>query len=200
MLCFHSGDAVMIEGLANSFVDYLDRENYLKEDREIYLHGTKLIISELLGTIVLLVIGLITGNLIEAIIYEVVISTTRSIMGGYHSNSYVGCIGVYSGFFLIGVIFLNYHHFSLNELLIIAGMGSLNIFVLAPVDHVNKVASVKKRQVYKLYSRITLLIYLIIMAALFNWHSRYLDIFIYIFIVINILLVKGKIDYEKLKK
>lgn len=200
MLCFHSGDAVMIEGLANSFVDYLDRENYLKEDREIYLHGTKLIISELLGTIVLLVIGLITGNLIEAIIYEVVISTTRSIMGGYHSNSYVGCVGVYSGFFLMGVIFLNYHHFSLNELLIIAGMGSLNIFVLAPVDHVNKVASVKKRQVYKLYSRITLLIYLIIMAALFNWHSRYLDIFIYIFIVINILLVKGKIDYEKLKK
>lgn len=200
MLCFHSGDAVMIEGLANSFVDYLDQGNYLKEDREIYLHGTKLIISELIGTVVLLLIGLITGNLIEAVIYEVVLSTTRSIMGGYHSDSYAGCIEVYSGFFLIGVIFLNYHHFSLNELLIIAGLGSLNIFVLAPVDHVNKVASVKKRQVYKLYSRITLLIYLIIMAALFNWHSRYLDIFIYIFIVINILLVKGKIDYEKLKK
>lgn len=197
---FLLGDAVMIEGLANSFVDYLDRGNYLKEDREIYLHGTKLIISELIGTVILLVIGLITGNLIEAIIYEVVLSTTRSIMGGYHSDSYAGCIEVYSGFFLIGVIFLSYHHFSLNELLVIAGLGSLNIFVLAPVDHVNKVASVKKHQVYKMYSRITLLVYLIIMAALFTWHSSYIDIFIYIFIVINLLLVKGKMDYEKLKK
>ena len=38
------GDVVMIDSLSNKLVNYLDKGNYLDEDKEIYLHGAKLII------------------------------------------------------------------------------------------------------------------------------------------------------------
>ena len=64
----------------------------------------------------------------------------------------------------------------------------------------NKVASKKKKDVFKRYSKIVLIIYLTIIAALFHIHNEYLDIMVYIFIVINLLMLGGKIDYEKSKK
>ena len=137
-------------------MNYLDKGNYLDEDKEIYLHGAKLIISEVIGTLLLLVLGLMTNHFIEAVVYEIVLSSTRSILGGYHCKSYAACICTYAGFFLAGVIFLNYYHFTL--------------------------------------------IYLTIIAALFHIHNGYLDIMVYIFIVINLLMLGGKIDYEKSKK
>ena len=49
------GDVVTIDSLSNKLVNYLDKGNYLDEDKEIYLHGAKLIISEVIGTLLLLV-------------------------------------------------------------------------------------------------------------------------------------------------
>lgn len=79
-------------------------------------------------------------------------------------------------------------------------IGSINILALGPVDNMNKVASKKKKDVFKRYSKIVLIIYLTIIAALFHIHNGYLDIMVYIFIVINLLMLGGKIDYEKSKK
>ena len=61
------GDVVMIDSLSNKLVNYLDKGNYLDEDKEIYLHGAKLIISEVIGTLLLLVLGLMTNHFIEAV-------------------------------------------------------------------------------------------------------------------------------------
>ena len=83
------GDVVMIDSLSNKLVNYLDKGNYLDEDKEIYLHGAKLIISEVIGTLLLLVLGLMTNHFIEAVVYEIVLSSTRSILGGYHCKSYI---------------------------------------------------------------------------------------------------------------
>ena len=67
----------MIDSLSNKLVNYLDKGNYLDEDKEIYLHGAKLIISEVIGTLLLLVLGLMTNHFIEAVVYEIVLSSTR---------------------------------------------------------------------------------------------------------------------------
>ena len=194
------GDVVMIDSLSNKLVNYLDKGNYLDEDKEIYLHGAKLIISEVIGTLLLLFLGLMTNHFIEAVVYEIVLSSTRSILGGYHCKSYAACICTYAGFYLAGVIFLNYYHFTLMTILIVCLIGSINILALGPVDNVNKVASKKKKDVFIRYSKIVLIIYLTIIAALFHIHNGYLDIMVYIFIVINLLMLGGKIDYEKSKK
>lgn len=194
------GDVVMIDSLSNKLVNYLDKGNYLDEDKEIYLHGAKLIISEVIGTLLLLFLGLMTNHFIEAVVYEIVLSSTRSILGGYHCKSYAACICTYAGFFLAGVIFLNYYHFTLMTILIVCLIGSINILALGPVDNMNKVASKKKKDVFKRYSKIVLIVYLTIIAALFHIHNGYLDIMVYIFIVINLLMLGGKIDYEKSKK
>ncbi|MCB5635118.1 accessory gene regulator B family protein, partial [Bifidobacterium animalis] len=67
----------------------------------------------------LLFLGLMTNHFIEAVVYEIVLSSTRSILGGYHCKSYAACICTYAGFFLAGVIFLNYYHFTLMTILIV---------------------------------------------------------------------------------
>lgn len=62
----------MIDSLSNKLVNYLDKGNYLDEDKEIYLHGAKLIISEVIGTLLLLFLGLMTNHFIEAVVYEII--------------------------------------------------------------------------------------------------------------------------------
>lgn len=86
----------MINSISNKIVDCLNKRNILEEDISIYLYGTRLLLSYLLGTSLLLFIGIIINKIVEAIIYEVFMSTSRQILGGYHCKSYKTCIISYN--------------------------------------------------------------------------------------------------------
>lgn len=60
----------MIYKLSENIVDYLEKNHVLKEDKEIYLYSTRLMISTLIGTILIFIIGIVTNHFIEAIIYS----------------------------------------------------------------------------------------------------------------------------------
>lgn len=72
----------MIYTLSDKLILYLEKNNVLKEDKEIYLYGARLVISTLIGTVLLFLVGIITNHFIEAVLYEIVMSSSRSILGG----------------------------------------------------------------------------------------------------------------------
>lgn len=94
----------MIYKLSENIVDYLEKNHVLKEDKEIYLYSTRLMISTLTGTILIFIIGIVTNHFIEAIIYEIVISSSRRILGGYHSKTYFNCILTYMSLFVFVLV------------------------------------------------------------------------------------------------
>ncbi len=190
------GVIIMICILSNRLVDYLERCLCLKEDKEIYIYGAELLISSMIGTVLLLFIGFVSHHFVEAIIYEILISSSRSILGGYHCKNYYTCIFSYLIIFMSDLLFIQYFIININQLIFIEILGLLVTIFNCPIDNINKKCTLKKRKIFKGYSVFYITIYIIIMNIMFLFHINYIQIIIYIFININILTLGGRLNYE----
>lgn len=187
----------MIQDLSSKIVDYLDKEVILKENKEIYLYGARLLISTFIGTAVLMTIGVLGNRLIEAIIYEVVLSTSRQIMGGYHSKSYLGCILIYNIIFIFDVLILDFIEIGLFTLITIEILGFFITYYNCPIDHVNKVISIKKKNIFKKHSILFISVYIVLINIFYFKNNNYTSLLIVIFINIQFLTIGGRLDYYK---
>ncbi len=66
---------------------------YGKEDSklELYVYGLELLLSSAVGTVLLIVLGIVVGALIESIIFIIAFSGIRIFAGGFHSRSFILC-------------------------------------------------------------------------------------------------------------
>lgn len=189
----------MIYRLSNNIVNYLERTCGLKEDKEIYLYGARLLISTLIGTMLIFAIGIMTDCFIEAVIYEISMSSSRRILGGYHSKTYLGCILVYSGLFIITLLMVNFFEYQIELIILIELLSLMLVYKLCPVENVNKFLSLKKKQIFKKNSLVYISIYSLMIIILYMNKVSYFNIFINTLIIIDLLIVGGKRDYEKCK-
>lgn len=190
----------MISIVAEKIYNYLDQNKCINKEKDIYIYGLKLFVSTCIGTGILLFIGLISNHFIEAIIFEIIISSSRSIMGGYHAKTHTTCIISYVGMFIIGIIWLNYHVFNFEEIFGLSIISIITTVFLSPIENVNKILSIKKKKLYKVYSMLYSLIYINIMLILYYLRSQYLGIIFWCLILINILTIGGRLTYEEYKK
>ena len=58
---------------------------------EIYVYGFELIISSIVETGALLLVGFLISKFVETILFLVSFSSIRFFSGGYHANSYFKC-------------------------------------------------------------------------------------------------------------
>lgn len=194
------GEIDMILKISNQLVDYLEKNNVLTEQKEIYVFGARLVISNIIGTIILLLTGLITGYFMEAIMYEVIMSSSRNILGGYHCHTYFKCIAVYISLYILVLIGINVYRFNLIGIIILSILFLIIVLICCPVENKKKQISQLKRERFKKYSCIYVVTYISIMFCLYILNSKYIQIMIYILIIINLLIIGGKIDYEKTKE
>lgn len=139
----------MIYTLSDKLILYLEENNVLKEEREIYLYGAKLAVSSVMGTVLLLVFGLLMDHFIEAVMYELIMSSSRSILGGYHCKSYTKCICTYVGLFVINIMMIEVHSFNIVEVFIISIITLLITLIMCPIQNINKLISSKKKKILK---------------------------------------------------
>lgn len=190
----------MIYTLSDKLILYLEKNNVLKEDKEIYLYGARLVISTLMGTVLLFLVGIITNHFIEAVLYEIVMSSSRSILGGYHCKSYTKCILTYVGIFVVSLVMAEICSLNTTIIVVISITTLLITLTLCPIQNVNKLISLKKKRIFRIYSLIYIWVYLLIIGYLYSIGSPFLGIMISMLVMINILTVGGKIDYEKNKE
>lgn len=190
----------MINNISNIIVNYLDKNNVLKEEKDIYIHGARLLVSTFIGTSLLIIIGIISHHFVEAIIYEIIISSSRSLLGGYHCKSYIKCIMTYISMFVMGIIFNCYISFNYMSLLILEIISIIITYKYCPVQNINKIISSIKYKKFKIYSIIYILTYICLLNVLYILQFQYIDILIYILFLIQILTLGGIYDYEKSKK
>ncbi len=190
----------MINNISDIIVNYLDKNNVLKEEKDIYIHGARLLISTFIGTSLLIIIGIMSHHFVEAIIYEIIIASSRSILGGYHCKSYTKCIMTYVSMFMIGIILNCYISFNYISLLMLEIISIIITYKYCPVQNINKIISSIKYKKFKNYSMIYILIYICLLNVLYILQFQYIDILIYILFLIQILTVGGIYDYEKSKK
>lgn len=92
----------MIRFLSSKLADFLWKKQVISdEDREICVYGYELIISSLFGVGLVLALGAVIDKMVDTVIFIVVFMLTRQYCGGYHANSYVKCITVFSAVYCI---------------------------------------------------------------------------------------------------
>lgn len=160
-MLFAGSDSEMISKLAKNIAHFFVIQNITDESKEvIYAYGMELLISDMLNTLIVLLIALISHTFSSAAIFVAVFVGLRHFVGGYHANSHLSCM------FTLVVVMLIFSYgicnvsrqfrqaFSIG----FAALAILIIFCIAPVPHPNKPMSEEKRVKLKQRSRILVVI------------------------------------------
>lgn len=147
----------MLHKLAEDISFYLITNNIIDiEDREIYIYGLELLISTLLISISILILGFFIGSFISAVVFLSVHFFLKSYTGGYHAKHYYECY-IYSIFTYIILIIINcitsdvYKPF-IGLILLITSI--LIIFKFAPIENKNNPKTKEEMAKNKRISRI----------------------------------------------
>lgn len=144
----------MLHSLASYIATKFFNEND-KYPKEIYIYGIELLISSLISTSVILLIGLLTKTFCESIIFLISFSAIRVYTGGYHSMTYLRCNIISASSYIAIVVFLYLlRDYVANPTVLLIGylLTMLLALVFAPVKHENKELSESDIKKYKLLS------------------------------------------------
>lgn len=137
-----------MEKLASAITDYYIRKNIIDAaKRNIYIYGFKLIISDIVNFIVIILLGLLVSCELESVVFLITLCGLRVFTGGFHAKTFFVCrLSMMITFILV---------MATSNLLIESGVnyiyiGLLNIIsiiivaLLAPVQNPNKKLEVKQ--------------------------------------------------------
>ena len=140
----------MIHSVALIIADFLfSKDAITEEEKEVCAYGMELIISGIISVALVLIIGLITGNMMMILI--------RTYTGGYHADTHAGCNVCYCGVYLISLLMLRIQVYIRETIIItwlIALTGYLIIVLNAPLEHHNKKLTIEQKEKYMIVSAV----------------------------------------------
>ena len=146
-MIFARSDSEMISKLAKSIAHFFVVQNITEESKEvIYAYGMELLISDVLNTIIVLLIALFSHTLPAVVVFIAVFMGLRQFVGGFHANSHLSCmftLVMVMMVFSYGICNVSGHItpiFSISFIMIALPI----ILCIAPVPHPNKPMSEEK--------------------------------------------------------
>lgn len=182
----------MIAKLSRIIADFFIRQKVVPEEqREVYEYGFELSISSVIGILIILAIGLVSGRFWESVVFYIVFCFTRLFTGGYHASTYLGCKLTFAGVLLavLAVDWLlkeieSYYWFILHFYSLVVVCG------LAPIENPNKELTERQRAKCKVVSIVAMVVWLAVMF-LFRVLGSELDhiVALTLFCVANLMLL-----------
>lgn len=126
----------MIEQMSDAICKYLKRKEIIHENMELYNFGLKILIAYAIECVFVVLLSLIFDHIISGFIYIILFAKIRDYSGGYHANTYLGCITGFSIIYMILLIIKKLFPFKLLIFLFIVSLFGL--IVISPVEHPNK--------------------------------------------------------------
>ena len=134
----------MIHQLSESIADYLlYRQIITMEKYSIYSYGLEMLLSIILGIILILLCGLLTGSIGHAVLFYSIFILLRSFTGGYHADTHFTCKAILCISFL-SILSSNYN---VIVHVLMSFINICSVICFSPVESVNKPisAEIKKR-------------------------------------------------------
>lgn len=178
---------------------------------DVYVYGIELTLSSLVGMFVVLLIGLISGFLIESIIFMISLSIIRIYSGGYHARSYLKCNLVLIISYVFVLLYYKYHLRNfIEQTYLIASLTFafliITLIIFAPVKSESKNISKSENLKFKIISIVVSFIELLILVLFFGvfGFKRVIVILPTVMVVVisilaELILQKRRIFYEKFK-
>ena len=115
---------------------------------EIYVYGFELLVSSIIETGALILIGGLIGKFVETILFIISFSSIRFFSGGYHAKKLHTCI-MGSGFLLFLCIMVSMHMQCDWKLAIATGIASVSLIAFSPIDSENRRLDTDEKRTYK---------------------------------------------------
>lgn len=142
----------MIAKISRGLASYFSDKNVIKiNDIEIYSYGFELLLSEVISTLIVALIAVVTGRVIESVIYLLVFTAMRVSAGGFHAKTHLNCIAGFTTVFICFIVLLDVLPFACYRLITPLGLivNLVLIWRYAPVDNPNKPFTIKERIKYR---------------------------------------------------
>ena len=82
-----------MNSIAARIVDLLVLKRIIdKESKDIYIYGFSMLIYTIISTIIIVLIGIISGNVLSVLILIILFYKNQSVGGGFHASTHLGCL------------------------------------------------------------------------------------------------------------
>lgn len=182
----------IITKFCHIIVNFFIRKNiFSEEQRYIYQYGFELCVSSVIGILMVLGIGLISGRFWESIIFYIVFCFTRLFSGGFHAPTYLLC-KITFGTVLILVLVLDWLLCNITEFYwyILYFYSLIIVCTFAPVENHNKPLTELEKIRSKVISIVEMVIWLAVMLLFKSFESElYHIVALTLFFVANLMLL-----------
>lgn len=145
-----------------------ENQNISKDDEELYEYAAKVVTHGIINIFITILIGILFGMLKECVCLFITFFILRKFTGGLHANKYIYClissiVLMILSLFIIQYLEQNSCHMLFLGILIVF---TILIWIFAPIDNKRKKLSIKEKKVYKYFSVILSLVFLLIVLVL----------------------------------
>ena len=197
---------IMINRISKMIAISLFRMKVIDENElEIYIYGYEVLISSIVDSLIVLIFGVAFHKMILMLIFFTMFISIRIYTGGYHADTFMMCKTV---FILICsfLILASKMEVYLILMLFIMMFYNISVFILAPVENVNKLLTLNEKIKYRRISIILSVFWTIIaVITYFNFIEICRSIMLTAFIIAFLMIVGEKkhrkevAHYEKQK-
>lgn len=168
----------MINKISSKIVEILIKHSLVEnEDKELYLYGFFILLSQILYFIIVITIGILFKVIFESIIFYITFQFIRRYAGGYHAKTETRCeiLSTLSILCCIVLIKLSKMYDIRIALLSISLVFAALIFILCPLDTPEKPLSDKE---YKYFRKISwVVLSLIIIGIIVSFYFKFNVVF-----------------------
>lgn len=168
----------MINKISSKNVEILIKHSLVEnEDKELYLYGFFILLSQILYFIIVITIGILFKVIFESIIFYITFQFIRRYAGGYHAKTETRCeiLSTLSILCCIVLIKLSKMYDIRIALLSISLVFAALIFILCPLDTPEKPLSDKE---YKYFRKISwVVLSLIIIGIIVSFYFKFNVVF-----------------------
>lgn len=160
----------MIDNISRNITEFLlSEKNINSKNKDVYQYGIELVISSVITFGIMILVGSLLSDYLNAVLFYLSLISLRHFTGGYHSKSYLKCNIVFVVVMIaclktnavIGVLSVR-----LYILIVMAICSLILIFVFSPIENINKKIDEKEKRRYRKLSVIMFLLHLAVFGML----------------------------------
>ena len=192
----------MVGKVSRKVTDRLLSRNAIKdEDNEKYKYGLEQIFTSILNMLTLFVIGSIMGMIWQGIIFVLSFMLLRKYAGGYHASTPLGCYLLTTLIITVALSVMKYLEISILIYLVLLMVSSVIVYMLTPVEAVNKELDKIEKIIYRKKTILTWIVEVSLAIGVFILKHYEISICIFMAIImVGISLVTGHIEIKLVKR
>lgn len=165
------------------------------KEAELYEYAIKIVIQDIINTIVIISVGLILGMIKECLCMYGTFFILRKFTGGFHAKSYAICLISSTLIITASLFIIKYLEQNSYQILFLCltVFFTILIWIFAPAENANKILSDKEKKVFKIISIVLSIVLLLIIVLLWSFNNVVLYSVGFGLIIVGSLLLMSKV-------